>query len=218
MENSIERQAYMLIKHKLLNGELHPSKTYSENSLSTSLGIGRTPVRYALKQLESEGFIAYRKNRGVSVRIVPLREMLDILGVSMLFQKFAVEQVAAGYSSFSFEKLDTLVDEAQTLRTNTLYLNYLMKLVSIYNCIIEAARNRIMLDFHQSSWERLITTSLFNAYQQSTVTVPAKKQTTIGQLKVIIGCLKGEQYEQALRHYDELMIYYTNQLSYYSFL
>lgn len=220
MENNqnFEHHAYQTIKERLLSGKLAIDKLYSENSLSKSLGISRTPVRYALKQLEAEGFIQYRKNRGVSVKTVPLRDMIEILGISIVFQKAAVAHVKAGYATFSFNELDQLTDEAQTLRNNQLYLDYLKKILQIYNTIISAAHNRTMLDTHQLIWERLIVASITNGYRRGNIVVPVKKQTTIGQIKAIIECLRNECYADAVNAYDELLLYSTYQISYYSFL
>lgn len=220
MENnhSFEHQAYQTIKEQLLNGKLGVDKLYSENLLSKSLGISRTPVRYALKQLEAEGFIQYRKNRGITVKTVPLREMIEILGISILFQKAAIAHVKAGYAAFPFNTLDQLTDDAQKLRNDQLYLDYLKKILQLYNTIISAAHNQTMLDTHQLIWERLIVTSISNGYRKGNIVVPAKKQTTIGQIKDIVEYLRNERYTDALDAYDELLVYSTRQLSYYSFL
>lgn len=216
--HSFEHQAYQTIKERLLSGKLGVDKLYSENLLSKALGISRTPVRYALKQLEAEGFIQYQKNRGVTVKTVPLREMIEILGISILFQKAAVAHVKAGYATFSFNELDQLADGAQTLRNNQSYLDYLKKILQIYNTIISAAHNQTMLAMHQLNWERLIVASITNGYRQGNIVVPAKKQTTIGQIKDIIEYLRNDHYADAVNAYDELLVYSTCQISYYSFL
>lgn len=50
-----EEDAYRQLKEKILAGMLIPGDILSEASLSQGLGMSRTPVRYALKQLEYEG-------------------------------------------------------------------------------------------------------------------------------------------------------------------
>ena len=53
---SLRGQVYEYLRAAINSGELKPGFFLDQNSLSTEMGISRTPLRDALIQLEAEGF------------------------------------------------------------------------------------------------------------------------------------------------------------------
>ena len=58
---------YQKIRKGILNGTWTPGQSLTELMLSQLLQVSRTPVREALHQLELEGLIELRPNRGAVV-------------------------------------------------------------------------------------------------------------------------------------------------------
>ena len=63
-------QVYERVRGAILDGELAPGTVMSQVSLAEELGISRTPLREALRMLQSEGLIEAEPNR--RVRVAPL--------------------------------------------------------------------------------------------------------------------------------------------------
>lgn len=63
-------QVYERVRTAILDGELEPGSVMSQVSLAESLGISRTPLREALRQLQGERLIESEPNR--RVRVTPL--------------------------------------------------------------------------------------------------------------------------------------------------
>jgi len=90
-------QVYARVRSAILNGELEAGSVMSQVSLAESLGISRTPLREALRQLQGERLIESEPNR--RVRVTPLSphdlEELWILRVTLEAQaiRLAVEQM-----------------------------------------------------------------------------------------------------------------------------
>jgi DNA-binding GntR family transcriptional regulator len=62
------------VREKIINGELQPGATLSENELAATLGISRQPVREALLLIAQEGLVEVRPQSGTYVtRIDPDR-------------------------------------------------------------------------------------------------------------------------------------------------
>ena len=51
-EQNLRQRAYEHVQRKIVAGELRSGQVVSEQSLATELGISRTPVREAIRQLE----------------------------------------------------------------------------------------------------------------------------------------------------------------------
>lgn len=93
-ERAWER-AYDQIKAKILGMEIGPGEVISELRLADELGISRTPIREAIKQLEQEGLIETRnrRKRVYVLRIHEIKEIFDIKkGVEGQIAKAAVER------------------------------------------------------------------------------------------------------------------------------
>lgn len=209
-----EEDAYRQLKEKILGGELIPGDILSEASLSQRLGMSRTPVRYALKQLEYEGFITYHKNRGISIRETSSREMVDILEMMILFEHCAVRKVKNGETIFDIPTLKRLGDEAQTLRNERQYASYIEKTHQYNGCFIASAGNSHMTVVYNTSWERVISTSIYNKMTHPTA-IPKKTQTTVGFIHKLTQSIENEAYDDTDRLLDEYFDYARNQILYY---
>lgn len=59
--------AFARIREAILNGEIAPGEVVSQVTLAEKLGISRTPLREALRMLQSEGLVVAEPNRRVRI-------------------------------------------------------------------------------------------------------------------------------------------------------
>lgn len=70
--------AYEAIQQGILMGRLRPGDRLRERTIAAELGISRTPVREALRQLEADGFVSHRPNAGVTVSDLSERSIVEL--------------------------------------------------------------------------------------------------------------------------------------------
>lgn len=106
---SQKEEAYAAIKQKILTGKVKPGEWLAESTEAEALGIGRTPVREALIELEHEGLVKVIPRKGVVVvpitvedirDVYEMREVLDCLAV-----RLAIERGVSDDELNSFEDL-----------------------------------------------------------------------------------------------------------------
>ena len=74
---TLTEQAYGQIEELIVTLRLKPGQVLSEQLLSASLGIGRTPIREALQRLALEGLVTILPRKGILVsEINPQRQLL----------------------------------------------------------------------------------------------------------------------------------------------
>ncbi|MBI1753742.1 MAG: GntR family transcriptional regulator [Acidobacteria bacterium] len=78
---SLAEQAYQQLEEMIVTLELAPGSVLSEASLSALMGIGRTPIREALKRLEIQRLVASVPRRGLLVREMNVAEHFALLEV-----------------------------------------------------------------------------------------------------------------------------------------
>jgi DNA-binding GntR family transcriptional regulator len=92
-ENQTE-QAYNLIEEMIVTLELPPGASVSEATLGARTGIGRTPIRMALKRLEHQGLITSLPRKGVFIRQLRVEDQLAVLEVRRPVEQMLVCKAA----------------------------------------------------------------------------------------------------------------------------
>lgn len=97
------RTAHVLevIKGAILNGELAPGQSLVESELAGRLGVSKTPVREALKTLESTGLVVIRPYTGTTVRAFTDDDAAAIYDMRLLLEPEAVRRSVASGAAFT---------------------------------------------------------------------------------------------------------------------
>ncbi|MBT4290999.1 MAG: GntR family transcriptional regulator [Deltaproteobacteria bacterium] len=99
----LRTQVYKYMRAELIEGNLKPGMSISMNKLMAQLNISRTPLRDALLQLQSEGFVSFLPQRGIKINelnqqdIENLYEILGALESTILisiFNKLTAKKIA----------------------------------------------------------------------------------------------------------------------------
>lgn len=82
------------LRSAIATGRFQPGERLVERELCSLLGVGRTSVREALRQLEAEGLIATVPHRGPAVATISVEEAKALYEVRALLEGFAGRQAA----------------------------------------------------------------------------------------------------------------------------
>lgn len=93
MPNSTD--AYHQIRRWIVEGRLRPDERLVEQRLAEELQLSRTPVREALRMLQSEGLVALEPNRGARVRSLSVHEIADLYELRGRLEAMAAELAAS---------------------------------------------------------------------------------------------------------------------------
>lgn len=92
---SLAEQAYRKLEEQIVTLELAPGAQLTEGSLGARLGLGRTPVREALKRLATEHLVQISPRRGVVVAEVNVEQQLMVLEVRRELERLIAGRAAA---------------------------------------------------------------------------------------------------------------------------
>ena len=99
----------------IYSGEVAPGERINEAALALRMGTSRGPIREAIRMLTGIGLVVAVPNRGVFVRQISVREMLEIYELRALLFGFAAQQAAEHLSDadrLEFEQLLAGMDAA----------------------------------------------------------------------------------------------------------
>jgi DNA-binding GntR family transcriptional regulator len=91
---SLSDQAYFRIRELIVSLKLPPGAILDERELMDRLGVGRTPVREALRALAREQLVEVYPRRGIAVTGIDLRDLASLAEV-----RLALETLAAGLAA-----------------------------------------------------------------------------------------------------------------------
>ncbi|MGW5615089.1 GntR family transcriptional regulator [Streptomyces sp. NPDC003877] len=93
-EPSLAERAYRAVRDRLVMLEIRPGAPIHEEQLAQSLGVGRTPVREALKRLQYERLITTYPRRGTFATEVNITDLAHICEVRLELEPLAAARAA----------------------------------------------------------------------------------------------------------------------------
>ena len=85
----LRRQVVEELRQSIISGRLLPGARLIERELIAMMGVSRTVIREALRQLESEGLVAIIPNKGPIVRELTLAEARDLYSIRAVLEGLA---------------------------------------------------------------------------------------------------------------------------------
>lgn len=107
--NSIEK-AKSAIENDIQAGVLYPRQRLIEEEIAAKLGMSRTPVREALKQLEVEGLVTRLSTRGLVVTAISNEDVRQTFEVREALETAAIKLVCDRITDKGVKKLERYLE------------------------------------------------------------------------------------------------------------
>lgn len=101
------------LREAIVSGQLPPGQRLIERDLAERFQASRTPVREALRKLETEGFIEKVGRRGDVVRSVDYAGMKEAYFLRMTLEPVMVRECIAKMTTDEKQQLSAILDEAE---------------------------------------------------------------------------------------------------------
>jgi DNA-binding GntR family transcriptional regulator len=108
-ELSFSDRAYLSIRRLIVTLALEPGSVISESDLMARLGLGRTPIREALRRLANERLVDVYPRRGMFVAGVDPRDLSALFEIREQLEPFAANLAARRRNQSDIEIIDELL-------------------------------------------------------------------------------------------------------------
>ena len=128
----------------ILNGELAPGHRLSEQTLAASLGVSRSPLREAIRQLEGRRLVERVPNVGARVTMTVGRDLEDVLVIREALESLAAKLAATNITDEELAELTELLDarrDRKLASTNGSYDG-----MDFHVAIVMASGNKKLID------------------------------------------------------------------------
>jgi DNA-binding GntR family transcriptional regulator len=107
--NTLKEQAYQALRAMIVSHRFSPGKWINIEQLVQEMGVSRTPIRLALKQLEEEKLVRHIPNRGVSLMEMTLPMALDLYFVRGVLEGLAARLAAMNMDPKALSRLESIL-------------------------------------------------------------------------------------------------------------
>jgi DNA-binding GntR family transcriptional regulator len=89
MPISLREKVYNKIRDDITHGKLSPGERLIEKDLTEEFHISRSPIREALRQLESEGLITFERYKGITVSKLSVKQVEEIYNLRWVLESYS---------------------------------------------------------------------------------------------------------------------------------
>jgi DNA-binding GntR family transcriptional regulator len=187
---------FVAVRDGILSGAFVPGQAITESEVAGQLGVSRTPVREALRELEVQGLLI-RHHRRILVASLSPAEADDVHGVRVALETLAVEQ------AMTRNAVEAIVPQLERTISEMRYEirsgNTAMALTSaraFHHAIFASSENKMLTRFLEQVYNRVDQYRFYNSSQRST----ARLRRTIDEHVSIVEAIREGDVDAAREH------------------
>jgi DNA-binding GntR family transcriptional regulator len=139
---SLADRAYLAIRDQLIMLEIRPNEPIDDDALASSLGVGRTPVREALKRLEGDRLVVSFPRRGTFATGMDITDLAHISEIRVQLEPLAARRAAERASREVRAELAELAERIAELDVAEIDRTELMRWdMTVHRAIYRSAGN-----------------------------------------------------------------------------
>ncbi|WP_019121214.1 GntR family transcriptional regulator [Brevibacillus massiliensis] len=190
---SIHAQVTNLLRKAIVSGEFALGEKLSETALSQRLGVSRTPVREALKQLQQEGLVDIIPRVGTCVAKPTEKEISELFTIKEVLEGLAAGQMAKrGDTSELRELVGAMNDMEASVQSRNIDA-YVEANDRFHDAIIKGSGNS-KLQYH---FNLLINQLPYRRFVYLTLDQPNRLEKSVEEHKQIVHAIKSQDHQLA---------------------
>jgi DNA-binding GntR family transcriptional regulator len=141
---SLSEWVYGELRKKIVTGALKPGDRLREVGLATSLNVSRTPIREAIKRLESDGLLKYLPNRGAVIASLTQEQAGELYGLREILEAAAARLAAQHALDHEIQLLKDVLQRQKDAGEDPATLARLNRI--FHSTIYRMSHNRYLID------------------------------------------------------------------------
>ena len=178
------------LREQIISGALPAGERVNETRITRELALSRSPVREALRILESEGLVTLEPHRGARVRAVSEQDLEEIFDVRLMIESHGVLRHLHRLAPDALTPLRQAVDDARAALVASDMERWHQASLRFHDGLVMLASNRHLTRLHEE-----LKTSL-RRYQISVVAPPGEPDRFQVEHEAILEALEEGRVER----------------------
>ena len=179
------------VRAAIHKGLYKPGERIRESQVADWLGVSRTPVREALRRLESEGLVSFQSWRGVVVAELDRQQVIELYAMRAILEGAAARLAARHIGEAEIHVLERLLARAEGLTSAPEQLAEINR--NFHQAIYSAAHNRYLMQTLNGLRNSLAL------LQGTTFAVDGRAEEALGEHQAILAAIKARDPDAADR-------------------
>jgi len=120
-KDALKNIAYNYIFDAIVSYKFQPNQAIVEQDISEQLGISRTPIREAIRQLTFEGLVTNVPSTGTFVKHLAVQDIEEIFQIRTMFELTALKSAVELISDSELERIEKQLISAQESSENEVF-------------------------------------------------------------------------------------------------
>lgn len=192
----LKEDIFDVLHEKIISGTYKPGDWLRQEEIATQLGVSMTPVREGLDLLVSAGLAERVPYRGVRVREMSIKDVVEAYGLRLLLEAVIAQEAAKNITREQIAHLERMLDEMKKHDTLKEVSSERKSSREFHSAIAESTRNDLLIKLYEvvsnafPDWllyealfrhPELIAESMSNTYEEHVAIVEALKKGNADQ-------------------------------------
>ena len=177
------------LREMVVSGELKAGVRIRQQELADKLGVSATPVREAIRQLETEGYLQSEPHVSVHVAEINRKGLQEIYQVRMLIEGWLARRAAEVITDDALEQLRALATEFETATGEGNIIAARLANYELHRLIWELADAPVALEIVNSLWAKFPWDLLDY--------VPGRDERTVDEHHDLVAAMEAKDPDQA---------------------
>ena len=183
--------AYNKIRDAITYGKFNPGERLVEHQVCDSFQVGRTPLREALRRLQTEGYVDFVPNKGVTISKLSIDDVEQIYDIIAMLEGHATELAARQLTPEDIKRLIALNKKMIQLNGKQNFRQWLEHNAMFHAHIVQASGNQHLSKLVTGLRDRLYR------YRFLSVTILGQSGKYSGDHEKILAALRDKEAKQA---------------------
>jgi DNA-binding GntR family transcriptional regulator len=152
---SLKEQVYDYLRDQLRSGEILPGSAINLDETCRKLGVSRTPLRDALLQLESEGFVTIYPRRGVIVNSLSLEDIRNYYQIIGALESTAILQAFDKIGETEIQAMGRIIEDMKRAIESNDFDLYYDKNLALHDVYLKLCGNENLVRIVRAMKRRL---------------------------------------------------------------
>ena len=152
---SLRGRVFHKLREDILSGKYQEHEELKEVAIGEEMGVSRTPVREAFRQLELEGLVTMIPRRGAEVAQITEKSMNDVLEVRRALDALCVELACDRISQEELQHLKKACDTFEEAVKTKDVKQIAQADVALHDIIVEATGNQRLIQLVNNLSEQM---------------------------------------------------------------
>jgi DNA-binding GntR family transcriptional regulator len=193
----LKEDIFDVLHEKIISGTYKPGDWLRQDDIATQLGVSMTPVREAFDLLVSAGLAERVPYRGVRVREMSTKDVVEAYGLRLVLEAVIAQEAAKRITAEQIAGLERTLDEMKSHETLKDVSTERRTSREFHSAIAEATRNDLLIKLYAVVSNAFPDWLLYEALFRHPELLAESMLSTYQEHVAIVEALKNSDAEQA---------------------